>query len=99
MWNAEIKYYSNDLNIHKNDVLKSLKTIIGKHTNNIERKMSFSIKDAIVNHFVSIGPTPANDISSDVNSLSCELSVCHVTSMGRALAFREDGHGVRIQAG
>ena len=68
--NAEIKYYSNKLDIHKNDVKQSwkiLKTIIGKHTNNLERKMIFSIKDAIVtdnqiianefyNFFVSIGP-------------------------------------------
>ena len=49
--NAEIKYYSNELDIHKIDVKQSwniFKTIIGKHTNNIERKMSFSIKGAIV---------------------------------------------------
>ena len=82
--NAEIKYYSNELDIHKNDVKQSwkiLKTIIGKHTNNLERKMSFSIKDAIVtdnqiianefnNFFVSIGPKLAHDLSSDVNPLS-----------------------------
>ena len=81
---AEIKYYSNELDIHKNDVKQSwkiLKTIIGKHTNNLERKMSFSIKDAIVtdnqiiakefnNLFVSIGPKLAHDLSSDVNPLS-----------------------------
>ena len=78
--NAEIKYYSNELDIDKNDVKQSwkiLKTIIGKHTNNLERKMSFSIKDAIVTDnqiianefnyfFVSIGPK----LSSDVNPLS-----------------------------
>ena len=49
--NAEIKYYSNYFDIHKNDVNQSwkiFKTIIGKHTNNVERKISFSIKDAIV---------------------------------------------------
>ena len=82
--NAEIKYFSNELDIHKNDVKQSwkiLKTIIGKHTNNLERKMSFSIKDAIVtdnqiianefnNFFVSIGPKLAHDLSSDVNPLS-----------------------------
>ena len=68
----------------KNDVKQSwkiLKTIIGKHTNNLERKMSFSIKDVIVtdnqiianefnNFFVSIGPKLAHDLSSDVNPLS-----------------------------
>ena len=85
MRNAEIKYYSNELDIHKNDVTQSwkiLKTIIGKHTNNLKkRKMSFSIKDVIVtdnqiianefnNFFVSIGPTLAHDLSSDVNPLS-----------------------------
>ena len=56
--NAEIKYYSNELDIHKKFVKQSwkiLKTIIGKHTNNLERKMSFSIKDAIVidNHIIA----------------------------------------------
>ena len=79
--NAEIKYFSNELDIHKNDVKQSwkiLKTIIGKHTNNLERKKSFSIKDAIVtdnqiianefnNFFVSIGPKLVHDLSSDVN--------------------------------
>ena len=42
--NAEIKYFSNELDIHKNDVKQSwkiLKTIIGKHTNNLERKNEF----------------------------------------------------------
>ena len=81
--NAE-KYYSNEFDIHKNDVIqswKNLKNIIGKLTNNIERKMSFSIKDAIVtdiqifdnefnNFFISIGPNLAHDLSSDVNPLS-----------------------------
>ena len=45
--NAEIKYYSNELDIHKNDVKqrwKILKTIIGKHTNNLEIKMRFQLK-------------------------------------------------------
>ena len=58
-----------------------IKIIIGKHINNIERKMSFSIKHAIVtdnqiiddnelNLFVSIGPMLALEFSSDVNPLS-----------------------------
>ena len=69
MRNAEIKYYSNELDINKDDILKSWKIltkIIGKNTNKSERKMSFSINDVIVtvnqiianefnNIFVSIG--------------------------------------------
>ena len=58
-----------------------LKLLVHVHTNNLERKMSFSIKDAIVtdnqiianefnNFFVSIGPKLTHDLSSDVNPLS-----------------------------
>ena len=76
MRNAEIKYYSHELDIHKTDVKQRwtfLKTIIGKRTNNLEIKMSFLIKDAIVtdnlifdhefnNFFVSIGPKLSHDL-------------------------------------
>ena len=81
--NAEIKYYSNELDIHKTmfKSWKIVKTIIGKHANNIERKMSFSIKNAIVtdihiisnelkNFFISIGPKLTHDLLSDVNPIS-----------------------------
>ena len=40
--NTEIKYYSNKLDIHKKQSWKFKKTIIGKHTNNLKRKISFN---------------------------------------------------------
>ena len=72
--------YKQIINRLISDLRKQLKTLIGKHTNNLERKMSFSIRDAIVtdnqiianefnNLFVSICPKVAH-LSSDVNPLS-----------------------------
>ena len=49
--NAEIAYYSNELDIHKSDINKSwkiLKTIIGKNSNKSKNKISFSINNILV---------------------------------------------------
>ena len=72
--NAEILYYSNQFNIHKNDLAKSrklLKTIIGTNSK-ASINTTFTINDKLVtdikeianglnNYFVSIGPLLAND--------------------------------------
>ena len=69
--NTEIKYYSNKLELHKNDLSKSwkiLRSIIGKYSNNSKRKLSFNINNTVVtdsevianefnNFFVSIDKT------------------------------------------
>ena len=81
--NAEIAYYSNELDIHKSDINRSwkiLKTIIGKNSNKSKNKIIFSINNAHVtdcqiianefnNFFVSIGPQLASNIYSSVNPL------------------------------
>ena len=49
--NTEIKYYSNELELHKNDLSKSwkiLRSIIGKDSNNSKRKFSFNINNTVV---------------------------------------------------
>ena len=50
MRNIEIKYYSNKLELHKNDLSKSwkiLRLIIGKYSNNSKRKLTFNINNTI----------------------------------------------------
>ena len=84
--NTEIKYYSNELELHKNDLSKSwkiLRSIIGKESNNSTRKLSFNINNTVVtdsevianefnNFFVSIGPTLASNITCSKDPLTCE---------------------------
>ena len=87
--NTEITYYSNELELHKNDIKikwKLLKTIIGKNTTNTKNKINFSINNTVItdsqmiadefnNFFVSIGPQLANNISNTVSPLSYVHSV------------------------
>ena len=82
--NTEIKYYSNELEFHKNDLSKSwkiLRSIIGKDSNNSTRKLSFNINNTVVtdsevianefnNFFVSIGPTLASNITCSKDPLT-----------------------------
>ena len=49
--NTEIKYYSNELELHKNDLSKSwkiLRLIIGKDSTNSKRKLTFNINNTRV---------------------------------------------------
>ena len=89
--NAEISYYSNQLEVNKNDMGKSwkvLKSIIGKGNNNMKRKMRFNINGTIVtdcqtiangfnDFFVSIGTELANHITSNVNALTYVQNVAN----------------------
>ena len=82
--NTEIKYYSNELELHKNDLSKSwkiLRSIIGKDSNNSTKKISFNINNTVVtdsevianefnNLFVSIGPTLASNITCSKDPLT-----------------------------
>ena len=82
--NTEIAYYSNQLDINKDDIKKTwklLKTIIGKGRTNIKQKISFCIDDTIITDsqliadefntfFVSIGPQLASNISSTIDPLT-----------------------------
>ena len=82
--NTEIKYYSNELELHKNDLSKSwkiLRSIIGKDSNNSTKKLSFNINNTVVtdievianefnNLFVSIGPTLASNITCSKDPLT-----------------------------
>ncbi len=82
--NAEIEYYSNQLEMNKCDIVKTwktMKTIIGKNCDNTKKKLNFVINNEIIsdndivasefNHFfVSIGPELASCISCTVNPLS-----------------------------
>ena len=102
--NAEITYYNNELDIHKNDIKrkwKLLKTIIGKNTTNTKNKINFSINNTVItdsqliadefnNFFVSIGPQLANKISNTVSPLSYVHSVVNsiVISIITALEVR-----------
>ena len=81
--NTEIKYYSNELELHKNDLSKSwkiLRLIIGKDSNNSKRKFSFNMSNTIVtdsevitnefnNFVVSIRPTLASNITCSKDPL------------------------------
>ena len=85
--NAEILYYSNQFNLHKNDIAKSwkiLKTIIG--TNSVSINTTYTINDKLVtdskeiangfnNYFVSIGFLLANDIRCSINPMSHVKSI------------------------
>ena len=91
MKNKEIEYYSNQLEINKNDSSKSwkiLKNIIGKDSYKSSIKQTFSIDDITVtdstaiangfnNFFVSIGPRLANDIKCTINPMSYVNSIEH----------------------
>ena len=82
--NTEIKYYSNELELHKNDLSKSwkiLRLIIGKDSTNSKRKLTFNINNTLVtdsevianefnNFFVSIGPTLASNITCSKDPLT-----------------------------
>ena len=82
--NAEIQYYSHQLEMHKTDISKSwkiLKNIIGKHSCRSKPTMHFNINNESVsnstdiaesfnNFFVSIGPQLAENISCETNPLT-----------------------------
>ena len=84
MINTEIKYHSNELELHKNDLSKYwkiLRSIIGKDTNNAKRKLTFNINNTIVtdsevianefnSFFVSIGPSLASNITCSKDPLT-----------------------------
>ena len=86
--NAEIAYYSNQFNLHKNDLAKSwkiLKTSIGTNSK-ASINTTFTITDKLVtdskeiangfnNYFVSIGLLLANDIRCSVNPMSYVKSI------------------------
>ena len=81
---TEIKYYGNELELHKNDLSKSwkiLRSIIGKDSNNSTRKLSFNINNTVVtnsevianefnNIFVSICSTLASNITCSKDPLT-----------------------------
>ena len=86
--NAKILYYSNQFNIHKNDLAKSwtlLKTTIGTNSkasinttfiiNDKPVTVSKEIANGLNNYFVSIGPLLANDIGCSVNPMSYVKSI------------------------
>ena len=87
--NTEIQYYSNQLDIHRNDSAKTwkvLKNIIGKERNHSNNKLSFCIDNIMVTEsadiangfndfFVSIGPQLADKISCTVNPVSYLVSI------------------------
>ena len=91
MKNKEIIYYSNQLEIHKNDISKSwkiLKQIIGKDSCKSSTNQEFCIGNTSItdstaiangfnNFFVSIGQKLAKDITSDVNPMSYINSIEH----------------------
>ena len=82
--NAEIQYYSHQLEMHKTDISKSwkiLKNIIGKHSCRSRPTMHFNINNESVSNstdiaesfnifFVSIGPQLAENISCETNPLT-----------------------------
>ena len=82
--NAEIQYYSHQLDMHKTDISRSwkiLKNIIGKHFCRSKPTMHFNINNESVsnstdiaesfnNFFVSIGPQLAENISCETNPLT-----------------------------
>ena len=79
--NAEIRYYSKQLELNKRDLTQSwqiLKTIIGKGINKTARKISFRINDntvteseSIANAFNGFFTTIGSKISS---TISCTVS-------------------------
>ena len=82
--NAEIQYYSHQLEMHKTDISiswKILKNIIGKHSCRSKPTMHFNISNESVSNstdiaesfnifFVSIGPQLAENISCETNPLT-----------------------------
>ena len=79
-----MKCYSNELELHKNDLSKSwkiLRLIIGKYANNSKIKLTFNINNTIVtdsevianefnSFFVSIGPLLASNITCSKDPLT-----------------------------
>ena len=84
MNNYEITYYSNQLELNKTDICKSwkiLKNIIGKESNSTKKTSSFCIENKVItdnidvantfnDFFVSIGPSLAKKIQSNVSPMS-----------------------------
>ena len=83
MRNAEIKYYSNELNIPQNDVKQSwkiLKQLLVNILITLKEKLVYQSKMQLLqtikssnkfnNLLVSIGPKQAHDLSGDINPLS-----------------------------
>ena len=89
--NKEIEYYSNQLDISKNDSSKSwkiLKNIIGKESCRSSISQAFCIDSITVtdstaiangfnNFFVSIGPKLASDITCSINPMSYVNNIEH----------------------
>ena len=89
LYNTEIQYYSNQLEINKNDSAKTwkvLKNIIGKESSKSKQNITFCIDGTIVtdstkiangfnNFFVSIGPKLAENITCSVNPMSYVHSI------------------------
>ena len=82
--NAEIQYYSEQLEINRSDIFKSwkvLKSILELNSSSGKKKLCLTIDNEAVtnsndiangfnNFFVSIGPKLAKDIHSDLNLLN-----------------------------
>ena len=82
--NAEINYFSDQLDLHKNDLSKSwkiLKNIIGKDNNKTKNNLTFCIDNKTIsdsteiansfnNFFVTIGPHLAENINSKISPMS-----------------------------
>jgi len=82
--NAEIQYYSDQLELHKNDLSKSwkvLKNIIGRDNNKSKNSLTFCIENRTIsdsteiansfnNFFVTIGPQLAEKINSTISPMS-----------------------------
>ena len=67
--NAEITYYSNELDLHKNDIKrkwKLLKTIIGKNTTNTKNKINFYINNTVI--------TDSQMIADEFNNFFIQLA-------------------------
>ena len=93
--NAEIQYYSEQLEINSSDIFKSwkvLKSILALNSSSEKKKLCLTIDNEAVtnsndiangfnNFFVSIGPELAKDIHSDINPLN------YVSSINNSIAI------------
>ena len=93
--NAEIQYYSEQLEINSSDIFKSwkvLKSILALNSSSEKKKLCLAIDNEAVtnsndiangfnNFFVSIGPELAKDIHSDINPLN------YVSSINNSIAI------------
>ena len=87
--NTEIMYFSDQMEINKNDLNKTwkiLRVILGKDRNPSAKNPTFKLDGKIIsdraaiangfnNYFVSIGPKLASEISSNVNPISYVKSI------------------------